>query len=81
MQELIETNHKINDHRGIEIMKFNLNKLLPFLNIRKKLIIAFSLLSFVPLILIGSIGLYVNITSMYDNALNNLAYDVSMLKE
>lgn len=45
------------------------------------MIIAFSLLSFVPLILIGSIGLYINITSMYDNALNNLAHDVSMLKE
>lgn len=62
-------------------MKFNLNKLFPFLSIRKKLIIAFSLLSFVPLCVIGSIGIYINLNSMYNNALDNLGHDISMVNE
>ncbi len=62
-------------------MKFNLNKLFPFLSIQKKLIIAFSLLSFVPLSVIGVIGIYINLNSMYNNALDNLDHDVSMVNE
>jgi PAS domain S-box-containing protein len=62
-------------------MKFNLNKLFPFLSIRKKLIIAFSLLSFIPLSVIGVIGIYINLTSMHNNALDNLDHDISMVNE
>lgn len=62
-------------------MKFNINKLFPFLSIRKKLIIAFSLLSFVPLSVIGVIGIYINLTAMYKNALDNLNHDVAMVNE
>lgn len=63
------------------VMNFNLNKLFPFLSIRKKLIIAFSLLSFIPLSVIGIIGVYNNYKSMKDIALENLTHDLSILEE
>jgi PAS domain S-box-containing protein len=62
-------------------MKINLNKLFPFLSIRKKMIIAFSLLSFVPLIIIGMVGIYINVNSMYKTAMVNLEHNVIMFKE
>jgi PAS domain S-box-containing protein len=62
-------------------MNFNLNKLFPFLSIRKKLIIAFSMLSFIPLLVIGIIGVYNNYKSMKDIALENLIHDLSILEE
>jgi len=62
-------------------MKFNINKLFPFLSIRRKLIIAFILLSFVPLSVIGVIGISINLTSMYNSALGNLDHDISMINE
>ncbi len=59
-------------------MKFNFNKLFPFLNIRNKLIIAFTLLSFVPLTVIGLIGLYNNIATLEQAALENLSHDLTI---
>jgi len=59
-------------------MKFNFNKLFPFLNIRKKLIIAFTMLSFIPLTVIGLIGLYNNTATLEQAALENLSHDVSI---
>lgn len=62
-------------------MKVNLNKLFPFLSIRKKLIIAFTLLSFIPLTVIGLIGLYNNILTLEQSALENLNHDVAILSK
>jgi PAS domain S-box-containing protein len=62
-------------------MKFNLNKLFPFLSIRKKLIIAFTLLSFIPLTLIGLINLYNNFHTLEESAFEDLNHDVSILSE
>lgn len=62
-------------------MRLNLNKLFPFLSIRKKLIIAFTLLSFIPLTIIGLIGLYNNILTLEKSALENLNHDVAMLSK
>jgi hypothetical protein len=62
-------------------MKVNLNKLFPFLSIRKKLIIAFTLLSFIPLTVIGLIGLYYNIHTLEQSALENLNHDVAILSK
>lgn len=62
-------------------MNFNLNKLLPFLSLRKKLLIAFSLLSVVPLFIMGVLGVYYSIQSMRKIALENLSHDVSIYNE
>jgi PAS domain S-box-containing protein len=59
----------------------NLNKIFSFLSIRTKLIIAFSLLSFIPLAIIGIIGVYNNINTMRETALENLEHDIDLLKE
>ena len=45
------------------------------------MIIAFSLLSFVPLVIIGMIGIGINVNSMYKNAMVNLEQNVHLLKE
>jgi len=60
---------------------FNLNKIFPFLSIRKKLIIAFTLLSCIPLIVIGLFGIYNNIHNMQMFAYENLVHDVEMINE
>lgn len=62
-------------------MKVNLNKLFPYLSIRKKLIIAFTLLSFIPITVIGLIGLYYNIHTLEQSALENLNHDVAILSK
>lgn len=62
-------------------MKVNLNKLFPYLSIRKKLIIAFILLSFIPITVIGLIGLYFNIHTLEQSALENLNHDVVILSK
>ncbi|RMH80524.1 MAG: HAMP domain-containing protein [Calditrichaeota bacterium] len=62
-------------------MKFNLNKLFPFLSIRTKLIIAFTLLSFIPLAVVGLIGLYHNINTLEQRAFEQLTHDVTILRE
>lgn len=62
-------------------MRYNLNKLFPFLSIRVKLIIAFTLLSFVPLTIVGLLGLFYNTQSLEKSALENLVHDVSILRE
>jgi len=53
-------------------MKFNLNKIFPFLSIRKKLIIAFALLSSIPLFILGIVGIYISWQSMREIAVENL---------
>ncbi len=60
---------------------FNPNKLFDFLSIRRKLIIAFTLLTSVPLTVIGLVGIYNNIHSMQMFALENLTHDVKMINE
>jgi PAS domain S-box-containing protein len=59
----------------------NINRLIPFLTIRKKLIIAFSLLSFIPLVVIGFIGISHNVRSLHNIALENLRHDVALVTE
>ena len=62
-------------------MKINISKLFPFFSIRSKLIVAFSLLSFIPLIIIGGLAIYSNLNTMRLNALNNLQHDMNLVKE
>jgi PAS domain S-box-containing protein len=59
----------------------NLNKLFPFLAIRTKLIVAFSMLSFIPLAIIGTFAIYNSISSMHKKALDNLHHDVELVNE
>ena len=62
-------------------MNLNINKVLPFLSLRKKLIIAFSLLSSIPLLTFGIVGLYNNIELMRKIAIENLNHDISIYNE
>ena len=62
-------------------MKFNLNKIFPFLSIRKKLIIAFALLSSIPLFILGIVGIYISWQSMREIAVENLTHDVAIFNE
>ncbi len=62
-------------------MKINLNKLFPFLSIRIKLIVAFSLLSIVPLSIIGIVGFYNNMSAMREAVLGNLKHEVDLVNE
>lgn len=62
-------------------VKLNINKLFPFLSIRVKLIIAFTMLSFIPLTIVGLTGLYYNTHTLESGALENLTHDVSILQE
>lgn len=51
------------------------NKLFRYLSIRKKLIIAFTLLSIIPLLVVGILGIAHNISTMRHIAFENLKYD------
>lgn len=62
-------------------MKFNINKFFTFLSIRKKLIIAFSLLSSVPILIFGIIGIFSTLNNMREVALENLSHDVAIYNE
>ncbi len=62
-------------------MKLNINKLFPFLSIRVKLIVAFTMLSFIPLTIVGLTGLYYNTHTLESGALENLNHDVLILQE
>jgi PAS domain S-box-containing protein len=62
-------------------MRFNLNKIFPFLSIRKKLIIAFALLSSIPLLIFGLVGTYISWQSMREVAIENITHDVAILNE
>lgn len=62
-------------------MKFNINKFFTFLSIRKKLIIAFSLLSSVPILIFGIIGIFSTLNNMRDVAFENLSHDVAISNE
>ena len=62
-------------------MNYTALKRLLFLSIRKKLIIAFVVLSIIPLSLIGIIYHVINIYNMQDVALKNLSHEVMILNE
>ena len=62
-------------------MKFNLNKIFPFLSIRKKMIIAFALLSSIPLFILGIVGIYISWQSMREIAVENLTHDIAIFNE
>ncbi len=62
-------------------MNFNSNKWFPFLSIRKKLIITFTPLSFVPLSVIGIISISHTIKLMREIAYQNLQHDITIIKE
>jgi PAS domain S-box-containing protein len=59
----------------------NLNKIFPFLSIRTKLIVAFSMLSFIPLAIIGTYATYNIVSSMHKKALENLHHDLELVSE
>ena len=62
-------------------MKYSLNKIIPFLSLRKKLIIAFALLSTIPLLIFGIVGIYKSMDSMREIALENLSHNVEIINE
>jgi len=62
-------------------MKYSLNKIIPFLSLRKKLIIAFALLSTIPLLIFGIVGIYKSMESMREIALENLSHNVEIINE
>ena len=64
-----------------DLMTININKLFPFLSIRTKLIVAFSALSFIPLAVVGVLGVYNNVSTMNEIALRSLTTDVSRFNE
>ncbi len=59
----------------------SINKLFTYLSIRKKLIIAFSLLSIFPLLVVGILGISHNISVMRQVAFENLKYDHDIRRE
>ncbi|MEK6755676.1 MAG: PAS domain S-box protein, partial [Bacteroidota bacterium] len=59
----------------------NLNKILPWLSIRSKLIIAFAGLSIIPVGLVGLHGIYSNVRMMKQIAFENLTHDVQTIRE
>jgi PAS domain S-box-containing protein len=59
----------------------SINKILPRLSIRSKLIIAFTGLSVLPVILVGLHGIFSNVTLMENIALENLTHDVQTIRE
>jgi len=61
-------------------MKFNINKLLK-LKIRSKLVIAFTALSLLPVLIVGSIGITTNIKSLRQISINNLDHDLMEIKK
>src|SRR6266498_957471 len=58
-----------------------INKILPWLSIRSKLIIAFVGLSIAPLALVGIYFILSNVQMMQNNAIDNLNHDVSTIRE
>jgi hypothetical protein len=60
---------------------FSINKILPRLSIRSKLIIAFTGLSVLPVILVGLHGIFSNVKLMENIALENLTHDVQTIRE
>ncbi len=58
-----------------------INKILPWLSIRSKLIIAFVGLSIVPLVLVGIHSVFSNVHMMESIAIENLNHDVSTIRE
>jgi PAS domain S-box-containing protein len=63
------------------LKKFNINNFFHFLSIRTKLIVAFSLLAFVPLSIIGTVGFVNNIKTMHTKTLENLQHDIELVSE
>src|SRR3989339_2674 len=61
-------------------MKFNINKLLK-LKIRSKLVIAFTALSLLPVLIVGSIGITTNNKSLRQISINNLDHDLMEIKK
>lgn len=62
-------------------MNYSYNKIIPFLSLRKKLIIAFALLSTIPLLIFGMVGIYKSMESMREIALENLSHNVEIINE
>ncbi len=62
-------------------MKLNLNKLFPSLSIKKKLLIAFTMLSFIPLLFLGIVSFYNNLQTMRQIALDSIQNDIVILNE
>ncbi len=60
---------------------FKLNKFLPWLSIRNKLIIAFTGLSLLPIMVVGVYGIVTNTKMMRHIAIQNLNHDLSLLQE
>jgi two-component system sensor histidine kinase AtoS len=58
-----------------------INKILPWLSIRSKLIIAFVGLSIVPLVLVGIHSIFSNVHMMENIAIENLNHDVTTIRE
>lgn len=58
-----------------------INKILPWLSIRSKLIIAFVGLSIIPLVLVGIHSIFSNVRMMEDIAIENLNHDVNSIRE
>lgn len=65
----------------MKIPRFNLNKIFPFFSLRIKLIIAFALLSAIPLIIVGIVGIQNSVNKMQEIALENLTHDVLIHNE
>ncbi|MBI4547148.1 MAG: PAS domain S-box protein [Ignavibacteriae bacterium] len=61
--------------------RFLIDKLLPWLSIRSKLIIAFVGLSIIPLLLVGLHSIFSNVNMMEKIALENLTHDVHTIRE
>jgi len=59
----------------------NLNKILPWLSIRNKLLIAFGGLSILPMIFVGTYGTLSNLHTMKNAALEGLTLDVQTTRE
>ena len=59
----------------------NLNKILPWLSIRNKLLIAFGGLSILPMIFVGTYGTLSNFRTMKNAALEGLTLDVQTIRE
>ncbi len=59
----------------------SINKILPRLSIRSKLIIAFTGLSVLPMILVGLHGIFSNVNLMESIALENFTNDVQIIQE
>jgi len=59
----------------------NLNKILPWLSIRNKLLIAFGGLSILPMVFVGTYGTLSNVRTMKNAALEGLTVDVQTTRE